>query len=155
MYAISAKTGFNFSKFKEELIPQITSNIKELKQSRFTHAIGELIEKHILSIQNEIQALKLTTLQDKQAVQDQKRKIEMEQTRLDDHVKKELSLLKEALKHLQVDADSFIEATLGEVIKEIKTRVNEMYEKRNNGEELQQIIENHLLTARNKNISKV
>ncbi|CAM4247682.1 MULTISPECIES: dynamin family protein [Bacillus] len=150
VYAISAKTGFNFSKFKEELIPQITSNIKELKQSRFTHAIGELIEKHILSIQNEIQALKLTTLQDKQAVQDQKRKIEMEQTRLDDHVKKELSLLKEALKHLQVDADSFIEATLGEVIKEIKTRVNEMYEKRNNGEELQQIIENHLLTARNK-----
>ncbi|PFB69325.1 dynamin family protein [Bacillus cereus] len=150
VYAISAKTGFNFSKFKEELIPQITSNIKELKQSRFKHAIGELIEKHILSIQNEIQALKLTTLQDKQAVQDQKRKIEMEQTRLDDHVKKELSLLKEALKHLQVDTDSFIEATLGEVIKEIKTRVNEMYEKRNNGEELQQIIENHLLTARNK-----
>ncbi|MDA1800403.1 dynamin family protein [Bacillus cereus group sp. BY6-1LC] len=150
VYAISAKTGFNFSKFKEELIPQITSNIKELKQSRFTHAIGELIEKHILSIQNEIQALKLTTLQDKQAVQDQKRKIEMEQTRLDDHVKKELSLLKEALKHLQVDTDSFIEATLGEVIKEIKTRVNEMYEKRNNGEELQQIIENHLLTARNE-----
>ncbi|MEY2304006.1 dynamin family protein [Bacillus tropicus] len=150
VYAISAKTGFNFSKFKEELIPQITSNIKELKHSRFKHAIGELIEKHILSIQNEIQALKLTTLQDKQAVQDQKRKIEMEQTRLDDHVKKELSLLKEALKHLQVDTDSFIEATLGEVIKEIKTRVNEMYEKRNNGEELQQIIENHLLTARNK-----
>ncbi|MGE0998403.1 dynamin family protein [Bacillus sp. Gnz1/3] len=150
VYAISAKTGFNFSKFKEELIPQITSNIKELKQSRFTHAIGELIEKHILSIQNEIQALKLTTLQDKQAVQDQKRKIEMEQTRLEDHVKKELSLLKEALKHLQVDTDSFIEATLGEVIKEIKTRVNEMYEKRNNGEELQQIIENYLLTARNK-----
>lgn len=150
VYAISAKTGFNFSKFKEELIPQITSNIKELKQSRFTHAIGELIEKHILSIQNEIQALKLTTLQDKQAVQDQKRKIEIEQTRLDDHVKKELSVLKEALKHLQIDTDSFIEATLGEVIKEIKTRVNEMYEKRNNGEELQQIIENHLLTARNK-----
>ncbi len=150
VYAISAKTGFNFSKFKEELIPQITSNIKELKQSRFKHAIGELIEKHILSIQNEIQALKLTTLQDKQAVQDQKRKIEMEQTRLDDHVRKELSVLKEALKHLQVDTDSFIEAILSEVIKEIKTRVNEMYEKRNNGEELQQIIENHLLTARNK-----
>ncbi len=148
--AISAKTGFNFSKFKEELIPQITSNIKELKQSRFTHAIGELIEKHILSIQNEIQALKLASLQDKQAVQDQKRKIEMEQTRLDDHVKKELSLLKEALKHLQVDADSFIEATLSEVIQKIKTRVHEMYEKRNNGEELQQIIENYLLTARNK-----
>ncbi|WJE21163.1 dynamin family protein [Bacillus cereus] len=150
VYAISAKTGFNFSEFKEELIPQITSNIKELKQSRFIHAIGELIEKHILSIQNEIQALKLTNLQDKQALQDQKRKIEMEQTKLDDHVKKELSVLKEALKHLQVDADGFIEATLSEVIKEIKTRVHEMYEKRNNGEELQQIIEYYLLTARNK-----
>ncbi|MDR4985963.1 dynamin family protein [Bacillus cereus] len=150
VYAISAKTGFNFSEFKEELIPQITSNIKELKQSRFKHAIGELIEKHILSIQNEIQALKLTTLQDKQAVQDQRRKIEMEQTKLGDHVKKELSVLKETLKHLQVDTDSFIEATLSEVIKEIKTRVHEMYEKRNNGEELQQIIEYYLLTARNK-----
>ncbi|MGR5962297.1 hypothetical protein ACT7DN_15540 [Bacillus paranthracis] len=74
----------------------------------------------------------------------------MEQTKLNDHVKKELSILKEALKHLQVDTDSFIEATLSEVIKEIKMRVNEMYEKRNNGEELQQIIENYLLTARNK-----
>ncbi|MGH0514133.1 dynamin family protein [Bacillus cereus] len=150
VYAISAKTGFNFSEFKEELIPQITSNIKELKQSRFIHAIGELIEKHILSIQNEIQVLKLASLQDNQAFEDQKRKIEMEQTKLDDHVKKELSILKEAFKHLQVDADSFIEATLSEVIKEIKTRVHEMYEKRNNGEELQQTIENYLLTARNK-----
>lgn len=150
VYAISAKTGFNFSEFKEELIPQITSNIKGLKQSRFIHAIGELIEKHILSIQNEIQVLKLASLQDNQAFEDQKRKIEMEQTKLNDHVKKELSVLKEALKHLQVDTDSFIEATLSEVIKEIKMRVNEMYEKRNNGEELQQIIENYLLTARNK-----
>lgn len=150
VYAISAKTGFNFSKFKEELIPQITSNIKGLKQSRFIHAIGELIEKHILSIQNEIQMLKLASLQDNQAFKDQKRKIEMEQTKLDDHVKKELSILKEALKHLQVDADSFIEATLSEVIQEIKMRVHEMYEKRNNGEELQQTIENYLLTARNK-----
>ncbi len=150
VYAISAKTGFNFSEFKEELIPQITSNIKGLKQSRFIHAIGELIEKHILSIQNEIQVLKLASLQDNQAFEDQKRKIEMEQTNLNDHVKKELSILKEALKHLQVDTDSFIEATLSEVIKEIKMRVNEMYEKRNNGEELQQIIENYLLTARNK-----
>lgn len=150
VYAISAKTGFNFSEFKEELIPQITSNIKGLKQSRFIHAIGELIEKHILSIQNEIQVLKLASLQDNQAFEDQKRKIEMEQTKLNDHVKKELSILKEALKHLQVDTDSFIEATLSEVIKEIKMRVNEMYEKRNNGEELQQIIENYLLTARNK-----
>ncbi|ONH02174.1 dynamin family protein [Bacillus cereus] len=150
VYAISAKTGFNFSEFKEELIPQITSNIKGLKQSRFIHAIGELIEKHILSIQNEIQVLKLASLQDNQAFEDQKRKIEMEQTKLNDHVKKELSILKEALKHLQVDADSFIEATLSEVIQKIKTRVHEMYEKRNNGEELQQIIENYLLTARNK-----
>ena len=79
----------------------------------------------------------------------------MEQTKLNDHVKKELSVLKEALKHLQVDTDSFIEATLSEVIKEIKMRVNEMYEKRNNGEELQQIIENYLLTARNKIYQKI
>ena len=75
VYAISAKTGFNFSEFKEELIPQITSNIKGLKQSRFIHAIGELIEKHILSIQNEIQVLKLASLQDNQAFEDQNEKL--------------------------------------------------------------------------------
>ena len=150
VYAISAKTGFNLSVFQDEFIPQVTSNIKQLKQQRFTHAIKELITRHARSIENEINMLELANSQDEQAFQDQKRKIEVEQAKMNGHVNKELAILKEMLAGVQTDTSSFIEATLRQTMQQIKTKLLARYTQRHETEALNTLVESNLLTARNQ-----
>ncbi|MCQ6274781.1 dynamin family protein [Bacillus sp. V3B] len=150
VYAISAKTGFNLSVFQDEFIPQVTANIKQFKQQRFTHAIEELITRHARSIEHEINLLELANSQDRQAFQDQKRKVEVEQTKLNGHVSKELAILNEMLAGVQTDTSSFIEATLRQTMQQIKPKLLAKYAQRHESEALNTIVESNLLTARNK-----
>ncbi|WP_458413050.1 dynamin family protein [Schinkia sp. CFF1] len=149
VYALSAKTGFNLSVFKDEFIPQVTGNIIQLKQQRFLYAMNEFITRHAVTIENEIKMMELANLEGEQALRDQKRKIEVEQTKLQAHVDKELSILKEVLASLQVDTTGFIEATLRDSIKQIRMKLLDSLQIQQQ-EQLNNIVESQFLTARNK-----
>lgn len=150
VYAVSAKTGFNLSIFQNEFIPKVFTNIKKLKHKRFIHTIDGLIARHVHSIENEIKMLELANSHDEQALHDHKRKLELEQTKLNDHVDKELSILKEVLGGIQADARAFIETTLRLAVKQLKNKLLNQYTQQYKTETINTIVNNCLLTARNE-----
>lgn len=145
VYALSAKTGFNLEQFTEELIPQLTEDIQRVKKQRLHTALHAFLGKIEKRITNDLNIVKAAEHGDQQAFDDDIRKIEVEQTKVQGYVQKQLTLTKKSLNSIKTDTSRNLHHTMRQLKNQL---VHKLTEDRNVAE-LNKVIENELLSARN------
>lgn len=150
VYALSAKTGYNFDQFKEQFIPELVNNITEIKNTRFTHALDQFILSHEKSLQNELNILKLASAKDHEALDDEIRKIEVEQSKLQDQIKRKLVNTKGLLNAVQSEVNDVIANYLLETKHKLVGKLQDKSTLTHSLEDINTMIETELLSTRNK-----
>jgi Dynamin family len=145
VYALSAKTGLNLEGFSRGLVPQLTGQVQNLKKQRFLKAMDTFLNRHEQMLTNDLKVMNMAATRDQQALEDDIRKIEVEQSKIHDLVNKQLLLTKNQLETIQADVTGYIENTLRQAQNELETKVTDQ----NHSLDFNKIVENELVSARN------
>jgi small GTP-binding protein len=149
VYALSAKTGYQLDRFREEFIPELAENIQAIKQNRFTHALTQFLLKHEQILLNEINLYKMAVSSDKGALDDEIRTLEMEQSKFQERINKDLSVIKAALSSAKTQVEDSIELTLRQAKEKLAAALKEIGESHQRADSVKGLVENQLKTIRN------
>lgn len=148
VFATSAKTGQQIDSFIETCILAIVSNMKQLKNNRFNHAIEQFLLSFERKLKEEIHLLELVSIEDQAKVKAEYNKIEMQRKNLQLEVDQKVTSIQRKIKEAESNLFSTIKKEVDLLEDKIITIANHSENKSEH--ELNLEIQHELLLTRQR-----
>ncbi|TSI05125.1 dynamin family protein [Lysinibacillus sp. BW-2-10] len=153
VFAVSAKTGFNIDHLYNNFILHIVNNVEKIKKKRFKHSVDQFLQRQKDTIENEITFLQLALSNDEVKLDDEKQKVQLEYSKVETQIAKELSQTQQLLKENELDMDRILNEEMSKLTKEVEKVIQN--HQNASVEQLELLLENVLASSRQSIVSVV